>query len=197
MKNHVICTLWLTFMLVISLSARATIVYMDDLPAMVHKSDVIIHAAVADQSVKLDKNGRILTLTTLEVLDGLKGAKTGELILLYQVGGEIDGRVERVVGAQRYQFGEELVLFGVRLRDMIVSYGVGVGKFKVLRSSDGVKVVEDIHDLVAVKKGSSGIIDTYEPTPREFPSLNLFKTQIREQLATRAMIRMTPLKKKL
>ncbi len=173
----------LIFMLGLAQSASATVVFIDNIEKMTKQSDVVIHAAVADQSVKEDAEGRITTLTTLEILDGIKGARTGDLITLYQVGGALNGRVMRVSGAQHYHFGEELVLFGVKLDNMIVSYGVGLGKFKVLRGTDGTKVVEDLNDLVEAKPGTSGNTILQEPKPRQFASLDAFKGAIRDAIA--------------
>ena len=167
----------------LSQGLSATVVYIDDLQTMTRQSDVVIHAVVADQTVKEDGDGRILTISTLEILYGLKGAKTGELITLYQVGGELGGRVLKVLGAQNYTFGEEVVLFGVRLGDMIVSYSVGLGKFKVLRDDNQIRVVEDLNDLVEAKPTSTGELTFDEPHPRKYPSLDGFKAAIRESIA--------------
>lgn len=160
-------------------SAFSTLVFIEDLPSMTKKSQVIIHAGVVHQESQIDEDGRIITLTTLEVIEAIKGASTGEYLTVYQVGGEYEGRVLNVSGAHRYQLGEELFLFGLRMEDKLVSYGLGLGKFKVLGGKDGEKVVEDLHDLVSAKSGPKGKILIEDPIPRTFPSVEIFKSSIR------------------
>lgn len=178
-------------------TAIATLVVMEDLATMSRKSDLIIHAQVISQSVKEDKDRRIITTTTLKVLDGMKGSKKGDIKTIYQVGGELGGRVMRISGAQRYSKGEELVLFGLSFGDMMVSYGVGLGKFLVLRDKQGTRVIEDLHDLVAVKRGENHQDIFAEPTPRQFPSLDTFKNAIDKALHAPQfqIIQMKPMKR--
>ncbi|MES2503797.1 MAG: hypothetical protein V4534_02855 [Myxococcota bacterium] len=144
---------------------------------MTRKSAVIVDAEVTNQKVFLDVKGRIITLSTLKVSEGLKGAKLGQELVLYQVGGELDGRVARIQGASIYRPGERVVLFAQPFRSQIVSYGLGLGKFNVVRTHHGAEVVEDIHD-VHVLNGKS----FQTPKPRRFPSLEAFKTEIRGAL---------------
>jgi hypothetical protein len=178
-------------------TAKTTLVVMENLAIMTEKSDLIIHGQVIAQSVKEDTNRRIITTTTLKVLDGMKGSKKGEIKTIYQVGGELDGRVMRITGAHQYRKGEELIFFGLSFGDMVVSYGVGLGKFRVLRDKKNTYVVEDLHDLVAVKSGNGQQIFE-EPTPREFPSLDAFKNAIDTALHAPQfqVIQMKPMKRK-
>ncbi len=180
-------------------TTTATLVIIEDIATMTRKSDLIVHAQVIDQSVKKDKTDRIVTMTTIKVLDGMKGSKKGDIKTIYQVGGELGGRVMRIAGAHQYRQGEELVLFGLRYGDMWVSYGVGLGKFRVLRDKQGTHVVEDLHDLVAVKPGENKKFVFEEPVPRQFPSLDEFKNAI--DIAAHApqfqVIEMKPMKRKV
>ncbi len=179
-------------------TVQATLVVMEDLATMTKKSELIIHAQVISQSVKEDKDRRIITTTTLKVLDSMKGSKKGDIKTIYQVGGELRGRVMKIAGAHQYRKGEELVLFGLSFGDMVVSYGVGLGKFRVLRDKQGTHVVEDLHDLVAVKRGVNHQDLFEEPTPRQFSSLDTFKNAIDKALhAPRfQIIKMKPMKRK-
>jgi hypothetical protein len=175
----------------------ATVVSIDSLKTMALKSEVIVHAKVIDQRIKEDVEGRILTLTTLDVVDGLKNARRGDVLTVYQVGGELNGRVLRVSGAHNYRVDEELVLFGLSLDDMIVSYGVGLGKFKVIRDKKGDRVVEDLHDLVEVKSGKDSNALLEAPTARQYASLAQFKNAISEALhSSPGVVKRKPLKKK-
>ncbi len=178
--------------------AEATLVVIEDIATMTKKSDLIIHAKVIDQSVKKDQSNRIVTMTTLKVLDGMKGSKKGDIKTIYQVGGELGGRVLRIAGAHQYSLGEELVLFGLLYGDLVVSYGVGLGKFRILRDKQGTRVVEDLHDLVAVKFDDNEKFVFEEPTPRKFPSLDEFKNAIDSALYAPKfqIIHMKPMKRK-
>ena len=40
---------------------------------MAQQSEVVIHGVVYGQEVQQDENGRIITLTQVEVVDGIKG----------------------------------------------------------------------------------------------------------------------------
>ena len=54
--------------------AMATVVVVDPLEVMAQQSEVVIHGVVYGQEVQQDENGRIITLTQVEVVDGIKGA---------------------------------------------------------------------------------------------------------------------------
>lgn len=162
--------------------SRATVVVLHDLEEMTRRSEVIVHARVADQRVTRE-DGRIVTLTDVEVIDGLKGAKAGDVLTIYQVGGTLDGMRAWIEGAHEYQVGEEVVLFAVRHRDRVVSYGVGVGKFRVIYDGAFRRVVEDIHGVVEMKRGEAGDVRMQTPTPREFPSFERFQDEVRSFVA--------------
>lgn len=168
--------------LLCSFSAQSTIVKISSLAQMAYKSDIIIHAKVTNQSVKESKSGRLNTTTELKVVEAFKGAKNGDIKTIYQVGGELNDLVQKVVGAQNYVQGEELILFGLNFGDMLVSYGTGLGKFKVLRDKKKALVVEDLHDLIEVKYDDRNQPYYGAPQPRSYPSLAEFKNQLSEIL---------------
>lgn len=160
----------------------ATLAVVDDIRTMTQKSGVIVEAEVLSQKVTLDAQGRIITLSTLRVKDGLKGALTGQDMILYQVGGEYQGRVMRLQGASVYRAGEQVMLFAVPYKDkMIVSYGLGLGKFKIDQKKNGDQVVEDLHD-VEVLQTQSGVSILSQPSARRYRSLKVFKDEIRAAL---------------
>lgn len=180
MKVAQIVLVWL---LLLS-QASATIVRIDDLDHMVQKSDIVAHVVVGDKSEKVDKDGRPVEFSTLEVIEGLKGVKTGQLITLYQVGGSNHGNALHIVGQSKFRLGEELVLFAMRYKDMFVTYGVGLGKFRVLRDGEKAKVVEDISDLMAIKS-EKGKTEIGAPVPRTYPTLEDFESAIYDALNPR------------
>lgn len=165
-------------LLTLAMPSEATVVVVHDLEEMSRRAEVIVHARVADQRV-LKEEGRIITLTDIEVIDGLKGAKAGDVLTIYQVGGTLDGVTAWIAGAQRYEVGEEMILFAMRHGERIVSYGVGVGKFNVIYDGALRKVVEDIHGVVEMRREPSGEVRMVPPQPRVFPSLDRFKEEVR------------------
>lgn len=163
-------------------SSHATMAVIDDIRTMTQKSGVVVQAEVVSQKVTQDSRGRIITLSTLRVKDGLKGAQTGQEITLYQLGGEYQGRVMRFQGASVYRSGEQLVLFAVPYQDkMVVSYGLGLGKFNINKRRNGQQVMEDLHDIQVfqMKAGQKTFAD---PSPRTYKTLEAFKTEIRRAL---------------
>lgn len=157
--------------------ARSTIVIHHSLEEMVHKADVVVHARVVDQFVEKDA-GRILTYTQIEILDGLKGASKGDILTIYQVGGSYDGITQRIPGTHEHQTHEEMVLFAMKHRDVLVSYGVGIGKFLVERNHDAARVIEDVQDVVVWKKGAHGHHGTEDSVLDHDPSLEDFKKKV-------------------
>ncbi len=160
-----------------TLSSDATTAVIHDIRTMTQNSGVVVQAKIVSQKVTEDARGRIITLSTLRVEDGMKGARTGQELTLYQVGGELNGRVMRLQGASVYRPGEEIMLFAVPHRDQVVSYGLGLGKFNIIQD----KVVEDIHDLEVVDR-KDGRQFYRAPTPRRYNSLKAFKDEIRKAL---------------
>lgn len=169
------------FFLMVLGQAHATIVRINDLDHMVENSDIIAHVVVGDKSEKVDKDGRPIELSTLEVLEGLKGVKTGQLITLYQLGGSGQQGAFHIAGQSSFRLGEEIVLFGMKYKDMFVTYGVGLGKFRVVRDGEKTKVVEDIADLMAIKR-ENGKTEIGAPIPRKYPSVEDFKAAIYDAL---------------
>jgi hypothetical protein len=172
-------------LVIAAVEAQATVVVMHSLEQMSQRADVVVHARVTDQVVTRE-DGRIITLTELEVVDGLKGAKYGDVLTVYQVGGKLDGVVAKIAGMHEYFVGEELVLFGMNHGDRVVSYGVGVGKFQVQYEDDGKviqpRVVEDILDVVVARRDDSGATQFTPPSPRSHDSLEGFKAELRSYI---------------
>jgi hypothetical protein len=175
----------LAWVLLWGFSLNATVVVIDDVTTMAKKSDVIARGIVVDKKTRQDATGRTITLTTLRVLEALKGSIDGQLLTIYQVGGDAGQLSTHVVGAHHYHFGEELFLFGASLDDMVVSYSVGVGKFRVERDQFGERVREDLSDLVAAKAKTSNAINYYEPKPRVFKTIDAFRHTIKDSLNIR------------
>lgn len=157
-----------------SFQLDATIVRIDDISKMAENSDVVAHIVVGEQIERFDAFGRLGVYSSVEVIQGIKGLKTGQVTTVFQGSG--------VMGQSRFERGEELVLFGMKYDDdTIVTYGVGLGKFKVFRDRRDTKVVEDFHDVLTLAPGPKGLRFT-RPIPRKYPSLTTFVSSIEEAI---------------
>jgi len=194
--------------------AWATVVIQPSLEEMTARSSVIIHAVVEDQSVTYGEgNKRIVTLSRLRVTEGIKGAKTGDAVTLYQVGGEKDGKHMRIVGVNDFSVGEEVVLFGAtfvatdtirflqaeRKADVpaatlnpnggwMVTYGVGLGKFQVKRDGTSVNAVEQLGDVVGAPPQGQKMVDPMAGARLSSTTqpLNVFLEEVRRMTASRS-----------
>ncbi|MDP2341680.1 MAG: hypothetical protein Q8O67_12045 [Deltaproteobacteria bacterium] len=162
-----------------ALPASATVVLVPTLEEMTHRSDVIVHAVVRDQQVFEKRKGKIVTRTILEVVDGLSGAKAGELVTVEQIGGSLDGRQMWIAGAHRFKVGDEVVFFGSKINDYFVAYGIGFGIFDVKDDVDGKHAVERGGDVVQLVRNAEGRTESKPVTPRHFSSLDAFKADLR------------------
>ena len=168
-------------------AARATVVVVPTLEEMTLRADVVAQVVVRDQRV-IDDKGRPMTLTSLEVSDGIKGAKAGDVIELRQLGGSVGGREMWIAGAHRFQIGEECVLFAMRpavLAGGAILYGVGFGVFDVVDGVDGKKLQEITGAVVRAEPQADGTTKFLPVRPRAYDSLDAFKAELRAILDNR------------
>lgn len=171
--------------LVISCNVHALVVKLSDMQTMAKRSDVVIHGYVGDQTVVTDDLGRLITLTQIEVIDGIYGAKTSDIITVYQVGGEKNGRVMPLLGGHKYELGQEVIFFGLALDDMYVSYGAGLGKFDIMQENGTDMVREDLGTISALNNDKTSREKTIRPAPLTFSSNSLLKDEIRLMIKNR------------
>jgi hypothetical protein len=159
--------------------AFATQVLRTSLEQMTHGSEVIIHARVVSQKVTLSDDGaRILTLTTLEVLNTLKGKGVPQEVVIYQVGGELNGQVLRIPGALSFELEEEMVFFAARFKNMLVSYGMGLGKYQVKRGGGKISVTPQFGDVSFVARDAGGHLQHAAAPSTEALNLGVFLTRV-------------------
>lgn len=156
---------------------------LSDLHTMAQNSDCVIHGRVGDQRVEIGKFGRLVTLTEVEIIDPLRSdKKAGGIFTIYQVGGELfDGKnriVMPIVGGQRYNPGQEIMFFGLKLEKNFVSFGMGQGKFDIFRDEKEETIIEDLGDIevMGLKNQIKG------KNPLSYSDLELFKMEIRLML---------------
>ena len=162
--------------MIASATTWATVVRVPGLDEMVKLSDVVVHAVVKDQRV-VTQGGRQATLTSLEVIEGVKGRHAGDIVTVFQNGALVDGKGSWIAGQHQFRFGDELVLFGVKYgREHVVSLGVGVGVFAVSRKNGESTIVEQLGDVAVVAQDGRSTL--HAPQPRSNSSLEAFMWQI-------------------
>jgi hypothetical protein len=167
----------LTVALATGIDAKATVVVLHSLEEMSRRADVVVHARVGDVRV-VEREGRVATVVDIEVIDAWKGAKPGELKQVYQLGGVLGNRRELVVGTHTWQVGEEIVLFAMNYQDGLISYGVGVGKRIVDRTSGAPTVVEVFGDVSAMERAPTGGTRIVTPRPAQAVPLAQLKAEV-------------------
>lgn len=159
--------------------AQATTVLNVPLEQMTRESTVILHGRVeAQQVVQEVGTDRILTLTAVEVLSPIKGIAKNEVVTLYQVGGTLDGRTMNVIGALKFHEGEEFILFGVRFREMVVSYGMGLGKYAVTLVNGTKSVAPQFGNVQRVEPDGKGGYKPATLTPPTPEALEAFIARV-------------------
>jgi hypothetical protein len=173
----------------LALPAAATVVVIPSMGELTRRSDVVVQAVVRGSETIKDDNGRTITVTSLEVLDGIRGRKAGDIVEVHQLGGILDGRQSWIAGAHKFVINEEIVFFGVKLpKDpgVVVPYGIGFGIFRILDDVDGRHVHEigggDVSQLVRLPDGKTRMAPV---SPRRFESLDAFKAMLRQSLEGR------------
>jgi hypothetical protein len=160
------------------------IVKLADLQTMAQQSDAILHGRVGDQQTLYDQMGRLITLTEVEVIDDLYGVKS-KVVTIYQVGGELKGVVMPLLGGHSYRFGQEIIFFGLSLKDTLVSFGVGQGKFDINPHNSDEKVREDLGSVATLEPYVAGSLGVFAASPLSFFSVDTLKDEIRLMLKNR------------
>jgi hypothetical protein len=156
------------FLLWHSSLASATSVFHVPLPQMTRESDLVVYAQVQKQSQKWSEgHRRILTLTRIKVLESIKGAKKGDILTIYQVGGSLDGVTYKIPGALVFTPGERMVFFGSPLKNQWVSYGMGLGKFGVFERGGNFFVRPEFGDVNFVRREGQQLVSTAPPETGE------------------------------
>lgn len=119
--------------------AGATLVRGFSLAALTLEAHDVVRGVVVDQTSFYDPSrDRIYTDTVIDVAEALGGARrAGELVVVRQMGGLVDGLQHRVVGTAPLALGDEVVVF--TRTDGAVHYLVGMaqGAYGVQRPAVG------------------------------------------------------------
>jgi hypothetical protein len=129
------CALCLVVVLVLPVTAGATVLLPADMTTIVGGSELVVHGRVVDVTSALSDGRRsIYSVVTVAVDEALKGSP-GRMVTFRIPGGQV-GRYRRiVVGTPEFAPGEEVVVF---LRgappNMPVLFGLSQGVYRVRRS---------------------------------------------------------------
>jgi hypothetical protein len=127
----------------ISTAAWATIVKPFTLRGLATEAHEVVRGEVIDEEVVYDAVwDRVYTHTVIRVDQAVGGqARPGELIVLRQLGGILDGLETRLVGTTDFTLGDEVVVF--TRTDGALHYLVGMaqGSYFVMRDSAGTGTV--------------------------------------------------------
>ncbi len=144
----------------VSSVASATIVRPFTLRGLAVEAHEVVRGEVVDEEVVYDAWwDRVYTHTTVLVHEAIEGqVRPGDLIVLRQIGGILDGIQTRVVGTTTYALGDEVVLF--TRTDGALHYLVGMsqGSYFISRNADGETVVSRSTGTVtlAPRRGAAG-----------------------------------------
>jgi hypothetical protein len=98
---------------------------------------VVRGKVVSSQARWTADHGRIITDTTIEVAEALKG-RPAKTVVVMQPGGEVGDVGQRVDGVASFHPGEEVVVFlEARGVERFTLSGMAQGRFRVERAADG------------------------------------------------------------
>lgn len=161
-------------------AAKATTIQALSVEQRTERADRVVIAAVQSiRFIKAETGKRIYTITTLKVIESIKGtAKPNMILTLRQIGGQIGDWSQHVPGDAKFKSEEEVLVF---LRhdpsdDLHFLVGMGQGKFTVDVDSDGIgSPVEAEHEVHHKAHGA-----VFDERPKTHRSLSAFKALIRQ-----------------
>ncbi len=163
-----------------STAAWATIVKPFTLRGLATEAHEVIRGEVLDEEVVYDGWwDRVYTHTTIRIDEAIGGtARAGDLIVIRQMGGVLDGLEAILIGTTDYTIGDEVVVF--TRTDGAFHYLVGMaqGSYHVLRDSAG-------HATVARAMGALGLAPLPHPAGRLAPN----RTPLADLLAAIVAVR--------
>jgi hypothetical protein len=127
-----------TLLVFAGVTAGATSIVRQDVPELSRRADAVLRGTVVrTESRWSGDRRRIFTEVEIRVAETIKGSP-GKTVVVRQPGGVVGKVAQRVDGVASFRQGEEVVVFLARKPDdSFVIQGMGQGKFRVERSSDG------------------------------------------------------------
>lgn len=151
---------------------------------LVGESEAVVHGRVTTVRVAWDaSHSSIWTYYEVLVEDALKGS-AGPQIVIQEPGGELDGVRMEIVGAPRYEIGEEIVVFATRTPLGLRTCGWGQGRFVVSGAFGQKRIRNDLGGIQLVSPpGKSRLVRAAAPVDE---GLSAFKQRIRDEVLRQA-----------
>ena len=156
----------------------ATSVQKFSLRELASHSKSVVVARVQSSESRWD-GGEIYTYTTIQVSEGLKGARKGQSIVVRQLGGQVGDLASIVPGMPAFERGQEVVLFLSANDKAGYPWVVGLqqGKYTISSDAQGKKRVRrDTSELNLVNRGEQG------GAMLEDAPLDMFLNEVRTEL---------------
>lgn len=164
-----------------ALPVEATVVRALSLQQKAELAPVILHGEVLSIAVKSDPHAaRLETLIEVKVLEAIKGeVRAGQVVTLWQGGGELGEVKHHVPGQSRFTKGEQAILFLEPVPGgQLVEIGIGIGKYAIEKTATGTQVTHHPKvGLAITEPGKPMRIE--EATAMEPVALDRFLTQVR------------------
>jgi hypothetical protein len=140
------------FLLLSPSPSRATTIVAVSEAELTKMADAVVWATVMDSQSYMDAHNRIMTKVQMQVVKGLYGAKTKDMLTVEIPGGHLaNGLTATVPGAPRLALGEMVFAFlrahGKTHRSLGLSFGMlkvhknALGTYSVSRSTDDLNLV--------------------------------------------------------
>jgi len=170
------------------LTSNATTVVSLTVEKMAQEADAIVRGVVTKRTSNWNKaRNRIYTVTALQVGDVLKGTvKSTDTLNIRQIGGEVDGIGQMIVGNAKFSVGEEVLVFLEKhpTDAVYVVMGMAQGKYSIDRNTTPPSVRRSMGQLnrVSVPKPGNVVQLKSPPMATTLPSLNVLLGRIRSAL---------------
>ncbi len=171
MNRTIRCTVAAVALLLPAATLEATSVRTVNLEEMVGYADRVFYGRCLGVAEAEGRAGFAVMEYTFEVVEGIKGVASGEVVKVRQVTAGKMGRLG-VPGMPSYREGQKLLLFlhGDSQLGLTSPVGFTQGVFRMIQDRDGLKAVNGV--------GNSNL--TYELAPDRISKMGLSKTQIQE-----------------
>lgn len=168
--------------------ASASVVVPLDLPELVGRSELIVHAVPTRQE-SVWEGGRIVTRTTLRVIGALKGS-AGKEVEVRHFGGVVHGIGQKLYGEPTFSLGEEVVLFLRSQGGELRTVGMAQGKFRVVADprTGRREAIQELGGLALARRRGAGDWTIASARPKRL-RLRDFFSRIAEEVARRASAR--------
>jgi hypothetical protein len=153
-----------------ALEARATVLEALSVETLAERADAVVWARVGPSASRMANRGGHLvavTVTRLNVREWLKG-EGGATLSVVERGGAHPGGRTVVVGAPRYEPGEEVIVFLARDAGSYRTLGMTQGRFEVIDADtpEGAKVRRDPRGATLVHRDGARA-GGFEVIPRD------------------------------